>query len=190
MHRPTYIITACILLLLVTGPALAAGGGHALSDLPWANFFYRIVTVGLFVYVIYYFFGKKIVAFFKGRSEGIAAELTSLEERKAAAQKHLEIAEQRIASLEKEREAILADYRAQGEALKASILAQAEKTAARTAAQAKQTAQNEIDAAVDNMRAQMAEAVASATEKLLKERLYNEEDVGLIEKYVKKVVIN
>lgn len=177
----------CI-LLLVAAPAIAAGDGeHGES---WANVTFRILNIGLFIGVIAYFWGKKILAFFKGRSEGIAAEISSLEKRKSVAEQNLADVERRIANLEEKRKAIITEYMAQGEALKNAIILEAEKTAAQIAAQARTTARNEIKAAVESMRAEMADNVVKAAEKLIEKKLSSAEHTKLIDKYLTKVVLH
>ena len=84
----------------------------------------------------------------------------------------------------------MAEYKAQGEAAKAAIIAQAEKAAAQLAAQAKVTAQNEVKHAMDTMRAEMADKIVEATEKLLIQKLTGEEQAKLVDKYLTKVVLN
>jgi F-type H+-transporting ATPase subunit b len=153
------------------------------------NLLFRVINLLFFLGLLYYFFGKKISAFFTGRSAGIAAEIDSLKQRKADALKNLAAVEQQIANLEKERQAILAEYTAQGEAMKAAILAQAEKSAAQVTAKAQITAQNEIEAAIKAMRAEMADTIVQATEKLLAKKLTASEQIRLIDKYLTKVVL-
>ncbi|WP_027188769.1 F0F1 ATP synthase subunit B family protein [Desulfovibrio cuneatus] len=175
------------ILLMSTQVAFASAEQHAL---PWGNFLYRIITAAGFVGILTYFFGAKIKAFFKARTDSIAAEISSLENRKVVAQQNLADVEKRIANLEAERQTILRDYRAQGEAIKAEIVAQAEKTARQMAEQAQKTANYEIDTAITAMRAEMAEKIVEATEKLLQEKLSAEEHSKLIDKYLTKVVLN
>lgn len=186
MQRLKIVLTAFCILMLTTAPAIAEDG-HGES---WTNLALRIVNFALFLGVIYYFFGKKIIAFFKGRTEGIAAEIASLDQRKVDAKQSLADVEQRIADLEEERQRIIADYTAQGEAMKASIVEQAERQAAQITAQAKVTAENEIKAAVEAMRAEMAEKVVEATEQLIAKKLTATEHTKLIDKYLTKVVLN
>lgn len=188
MQRLKMVLTALCLLLLTTAPAIASGDGeHGES---WLNLGLRIVNFAFFLGIIYYFFGKKIIGFFKGRTESIAAELASLEQRKADAGQNLADIEMRIANLEAERQRIIADYTAQGEVLRASIIDQAERQAEQIAAQAKVTAENEIKAAIEAMRAEVADTIIEATEQLIAKKLTATEHTKLIDKYLTKVVLN
>ena len=189
MSRLKIVLMAFCALLFSTSLALASGDGEPHKE-SWSNLFFRLLNLAFFLGVVYYFFGKKIIAFFTGRTAGIASEISSLEQRKAEALKNLADVEQRIANLEKERQAILDEYRVQGEAVQAAILAQAEKTAAQVTAQAKITAENEIKAAIEAMRAEMADTIVAATEKLLAKKLTASEQTKLIDKYLTKVVLN
>ena len=188
MQRLIIATTAFCILIVSATLAFAAGDGEHHES--WLNLAFRVVNFIVFGVAVYYFFGKKIAAFFRGRTEGIASELASLDERKAKAQADLADVEKRIANLEGERKAILADYTAQGEALKASIVAQAEKSAAQITAQAKLTAQNEINAAIEAMRAEMADKIVEATEQLITKKLSEAEHTKLVDKYLTKVVLN
>ncbi len=188
MQRFKIVITAFCIVLVSASLAFASAEGEAHES--WTNLLFRILNFVIFIGAIYYFFGKKLIAFFKGRTEGIATEIASLEERKAKAQADLAGVEKRIANLEEERQAILADYKVQGEAMKASIIANAEKTASQIAAQAKVTAQNEINAAIDAIRAEMADKIVEATEQLITQKLSAAEHTKLVDKYLTKVVLN
>jgi F-type H+-transporting ATPase subunit b len=180
---------AILLLALLAGTACAASeaGGHGES---WNNLIWRVLNVLLFGGALAYLAGKKAVAFFKNRTEAIAREISGLEERKAEAAKALEEIGRRIANLEEERRIILAEYEGQGQALKEAIVAQAEKAAARILSQAEASARNEINAAMDAMRARMAEEIIRATERLLAEKLTPAEHARLIDTYLAKVVIH
>ncbi len=182
------------LLLIICALCFSTTVAFAVDDsahpIPWANFIYRVITIVAFVAIIAYFAGGKIKAFFKGRTEGISTELASLEKRKVEAQKNLTEVEKSIANLKAEKEAILTEYKAQGEAAKKAIIAAAEKSAEQLKAQAKITAENEVRHAIDTMRAEMAEHIVEATEKMLSQKLSADEQSKLINKYLTKVVLN
>lgn len=179
------VVVAAVFVLCVA--AFVAGRG---SHNPWVDFGFRTFNFAMFIAVIWYAAGSKIKGFFQGRSEGIANELNDLESAKVLASKHLKEVEAQIINLDKERQAILASYKAQGEALKSEIIVKAEKTARQIVSQAKLTAQNEVDKAMDQMRSEMAEEIIAATEKLLRERLDASEHEKLINKSLTKVVLN
>ncbi|MDR2489329.1 MAG: ATP synthase F0 subunit B [Desulfovibrio sp.] len=190
MHRLKTLFIVVFLLLFTATFALASGDVGQAHELPWKNFAYRIINFIAVLAIIYYFFGKKIAAFFKGRSEGIAAEIATLEERKREMQQNLKEVEKRIANLDRECQALLAEHIAQGETMKAAIIAQAQKTAEQITVAAKKTADNEINAAISAMRAEMAEHIVAATETLLAQKLSAPDHAKLIDKYLTKVVIN
>ena len=187
MPRLKILLMAFCILLASSGAAIAAGEAH---ELPWGNFAFRILTFALFIGIIAYFFGKKITAFFKSRTEGIASQIAGLEKQKVTAQANLQEVEKRIANLEQERQAILDDFRKQGEAAKAAILAEAERAAEQITAQARASAENEIQQVMEAMRSEMADKIVRATEALLAEQLSQKEHTKLIDKYLNKVVLH
>lgn len=169
---------------------MAYASGDSGHGPDWGNFAFRVVNFIIFIGIIWKAAGKKIVGFFCGRRQSIEQELGDLETRKTEARKQLAEVERRIADLENERQAILADYRAQGEYIKAGIIAKAEKSAVLITDQAKRTADNEIKAAIDDMRATLADEIIAAASKQLQEKLTGEEHEKLIDKYLTKVVLN
>ena len=180
------LLLACALVLAGSGSALAADAAHGAN---WLDLLWRSLTIILVLGVIWKAAGKKMLAFFADRRTGIERELHDLEERKEQARAKLQDVEKRIANLEREREAILADYAARGEALQAEIVAKAEASAAQITAQAKQTAQHEIDQAVAAMRAEMAEHITNAARDVLAEKLSAQEHEKLIDSFLNKVVL-
>ena len=183
------------LICLVIGLGVAAVGlGLTLQGTETTkllgNFTFRIANVILFGWIIWYFFGDKLGAFFKGRTEKIADDLASLERGKAEAQEKLAGIESRIASLDAEREAILQAYRKQGETLEAEIVDRAHKTAAQIVEQAKATAQSEVSNAIGDLRSQMADEIIAAAEKALAKKLTAAEQAKLVDKYLTRVVLN
>ena len=188
MQRFKLGICVFAILMLGAGTAYAAADGEHHES--WLNLFLRIINLALFVGAIWFFFGKKIKGAFVGRSEGIATEIASVEERKAEAQKKLEEVEKRIANLDAERDAILENYRQQGEAMSADIVARAEKTAQAITEQAKTTVQNEVTQVIAAMREQVAEEIIAAAEKAVAKKLTPAEQAKLIDKYLTRVVLN
>lgn len=179
------IVVGGIIVLCVAAFAAGYGSHNELVD-----FGFRMATFVLFLAVIWNAAGGMIKSGLAKRSQGIAKELAGLEAAKVKATKSLKEVEARILNLDKERQAILASYKAQGEAVKSEIILKAEKAARQIVAQSKLTAQNEVNRALDEMRSAMADEIMEATEKLLKERLGNKEHEKLIDKSLSKVVLN
>jgi F-type H+-transporting ATPase subunit b len=188
--------TAGCLLLLAASLAFAAehvgghGHGEGFTASQWKDFMWRAINFVVFAAIIYKAGGKKIAEFFRSRKYNIETELKDLEQRKADTQAKLAEVDRGIANLEAERAKILDDYKAQGEALKQNIIEAAEKSAEKIREQAKMTASSEAQAAVDAMRAQMAELIVQAAEQVLKEKLSKEEHEKLVDNYLTKVVFN
>lgn len=174
------------LVLLAAGVAHAAGDGHG-ND--WGNLAWRLVNAAVVIAIIWKLAGKTIASFFTGRSAGIARELDSLETRKEKARQDLLDVEKRIANLEHERAAILADYEARGEALKADIIAKAEAAARQIMTQAKQSTQNEIDKALAELREELAEKIIAAASESIAGSLSAKDQEKLLSSFLNKVVL-
>ncbi|WP_456324046.1 F0F1 ATP synthase subunit B family protein [Desulfonauticus submarinus] len=177
-------------LLLVAGVAWASehgGGGHGDKIM---NLVYRTINFILVVGIIYKLVGKRIGDFFSGRTRQIEAELKDLEERRAQAESRLKEVEAKIANLEKEREEILQAAKEQGEAVKAQIIEKAKKSAEQIKEQAKITAEQEAKAVFDQVKAELADKIVEAAEKMIQERLSGDIHKKLINEYLTKVVIN
>lgn len=179
------VIVTLVFALCVAAFAAGYGSHNELVD-----FAFRMITFVLFLAVIWAAAGAKMKAGLRGRSQNIAKELADLETAKVRANKALKEVESQIINLDKERQTILASYKAQGEAIKSEMVLKAEKTAKQILAQSRLTAQNEVNKALDEMRSIMADEIIEATEKLLKERLGNKEHEKLIDKSLSKVVLN
>jgi F-type H+-transporting ATPase subunit b len=181
-----------LISLCVASVAIGAEGGGAEGDhgLPWMNFLFRVINFILFLGIIWYFAGSKIKEFFSGRKSEIKSELDDLQARRTDAESRLRDVEQSIANISKEREEILDQYRSQGEALKQSIVEEAEKKAEQIKKQAEVTVQQETQMAIDSIRAEMADQIIEAAEKIIKDKLKKKDHEKLVDEYLEKVVLN
>lgn len=166
------------------------GGNAEAHGIPWGNFAGRVANLVIFIGIIWWAAGDKLKALFGGRKSDIREELNSLEIRKAEAEEKLKGVERGIASLSQEKQKILDEAKMQGEALKAAIIAKAEQDAAAMTEQAKRTAENEAKAAIEKMRSEMAELVAGAAAKMVKDQLSEKDHERLVDEYLTKVVLN
>lgn len=191
MKRFKTILFALAMVVCTAAVAWASdAGGEGEHHNDWGNFAFRVVNFIIFVGIIWFFAGKKIKEFFGSRRYTIETELADLEKRKETADQKLKEVERNIANMEQERASILEDYKKQGENVKAAIIEKAQAQAAQITEQAKATAENEAKYAVEEIRAELADLVTDATQKILEEKLTAEEHEKLIDKYLTKVVFN
>lgn len=167
-------------------PALAAGDGHGL---PWGDFAWRVVNLVVFVAILWHFAGKLAVNYFRGRKQGIKDGIDDLTAKRAEARDRLAEIEDRIANLEAEREAILAESRAQAEALKEEIIAKAKEQADQIVAMARVAAESEGQNLLQQMRATIADELVDATRDKLVKSLNKAKHEKLIDNSLKKVVL-
>lgn len=166
-------------------PAMASEG----HEPRWGDFGWRVLNLILFCGILWYFIGGLWKRFFRNRHETITSTLSGLESRKAEEKKNLDEIEKRIANLEAEEKAILAESDEQAARLKKSILEDARKQAAQIDAQARRTAENEGRAAMSRVREQVAAEILEAAAKSLKGQLTPEDHDKLIDKALDKVTL-
>ena len=109
-----------VLLSLLMVPAiLLASGGDAESSRYFAqtgretDFLPRAVNFIIFAALLYYLLANPIKNFFKGRSEGIAAQLNEIEKKLQAAKDEKKEAQSRLDESENRAEEIIADAKAE-----------------------------------------------------------------------------
>ncbi len=197
MKRFKLIAGIALCILVMAGLAWASEGGEAAHGeaavehgLNWMDFLYRCINFALVAGVLAFLAGKKAKDGLKGRSVQIENQLSDLETRKADAENRLKSIASSISNLEAEKAEIMEEYRKQGETLKASIVAAAEEKAVAIKAQAKMTAEQESKAAVEKLRAEMADMVVEAAEKMLASKLTEKDQDKLVDEYLTKVVLN
>ncbi len=191
MKRKLTLLALTVLgVLAFAAVALASGGEGGEHTIPWMNFIFRVVNFIIFIGIIWWAAGKKIMSFFAERTEQIKNDLSDLETRQDEAEEKLKNVEQGIANLEQEKKAVIDEAKEQGETLKAAIIAKAEKDAAALKEQAGRTAENEAKAALDSIRAEMAELVVEAATKIVQDKLTDKDHDKLVDEYLTKVVLN
>lgn len=186
MSKYLHVVAAFALVLLTAGVACAAEG----EPLRWGDFGWRVLNIIIFVALLWKFAGKYVVNYLTGRREGIKNELDDLEHRRVDARAKLADIEKGIANLETERKAILDESRMQAEALKEAILSEAARQADQILEQARRTAESEGRAMLVRVRAQIADEIVDAAEKVLTSKLDSAKHAKLIDNSLTKVVLH
>jgi F-type H+-transporting ATPase subunit b len=105
--------------LLIVPAVLLASGGDAESSRYFAqtgretDFLPRAVNFIIFASLLYYLIANPIKNFFKGRTEGIAAQLNEIETKLQAAKDEKKDAQNRLEESKKRAEEIIADAKAE-----------------------------------------------------------------------------
>ncbi len=119
-----------ILLSLLVVPAALLASGSADGEVSRyfiqtgreSDYVPRLFNFIIFASLIYYLVANPIKGFFKGRSEGIAAQLNEIEEKLQAAKDEKKEAQNRLKESEKKAEEILVDAKAEAALLAEKIV--------------------------------------------------------------------
>jgi len=171
-----------LLLSLLVAPAILLASGDAESTRYFAqtgretDFFPRLVNFVIFASLLYYLLANPIKDFFKGRKEGIAAQLKEIEEKLQAAKDEKKEAQTRLDESEKKSKQIIDD------AKKEAVLL-AEKIA--------QSNQNDLEnmakQADEKMNFEERKSARSVIDEVLSENITND-DIMLDETKVVDIV--
>lgn len=178
---------AFVVLFCAAADFAYASEGHAL---PWGNFALRVLNAAIFIGIIWYAAGKLIKNFLAKHQTQVKEELETAKALKQQAEHNLSLAEDRLRSVEVECSKLLQDGKKQAEAIKSAIIADAEKQAERIIEQARLAAEQDVNAEVQKIKAQMAEEIVQTMEKEIVSRLDTGAHNALIEKSLSKVVFS
>ncbi len=161
------------------------GGSHGLN---WGDLLIRTVNFTLLAALVYKLLKKPIVTYFSSRRENIRKLLEELDQKREEAERRCAEYKAKLAVLDKEAEKILQEYIAQGEQEKAKILEAAERQARYIREQARLAVQQEVKAAKNELREEVAELTVKAAEDILRQRMDMGDQERLVEEFMVKVV--
>lgn len=180
------LIMACLLFA-------AAGVGFASSsndEIVWKKTdWFKVMNFGVLAVALFLVIRKPVSKALNGRIQGIEQDLRSLEAKKEEAEKQLDEYNKRIATLDKESEKIISEYRRQGEEAKEKILAIARESAVKIEEQAKRNIANEFELARQKLRQDIFEQAVARAEVLVKGGITSKDQDRLVEEYLDKVVL-
>lgn len=164
----------------------AHGEGHGIhwQKTDWA----RVLNFAVLAVALFLVLRKPASQALNSRIKGIKEELEDLETRKAATEKQLADYNEKLALMEKEAEKIISQYVQQGEDAKARILSEAQVTAEKLKEQAKKNIEYEFKQARQQLQADILERALAKAEKIIAERISDEDQGRLVDEYLDKVV--
>jgi len=189
--RKRHLKVAGIVTVLVAGAgsvawASAAGGEVHNSWLQIDT--WKVLNFGILAIAGFFIAKKPVAAFFSSRKREIAEELSSLEEKRAAAEKKLAEYQAKFKNLDQESKLIVEDYIKQGEEAKQRILAEAAAQADKLEDMAKRTIEQEFKAAKAALQQEIVALAMEQAEAVIKESISSEDQDNLVDQYLKKVV--
>ena len=149
---------------------------------------YRVMNFLVLAIALVFLLRKPLKQALNNRISGIQNQLDELEEKKKAAEAKLVEYDEKLATLDKEAENIVAEYIRQGEEAKVRILKEAEAASEKLEAQAKRNIQSEFKQAKEKLHRDVLEKALVKAESLIKEKITGKDQESLVDDYLKKVV--
>ncbi len=161
------------------------------EDFSFGLFFWQILVLLVLIFLLKKFAWKPILESLNKREEGIQKALDSAEEAKKEMQNLKADNEKMKQEARQERDAMLKE----AQDMKKQMISEAAEEAAKKAddiiAKAQSTIQSEKNAAIDELRQQVAMYSIEIAEKVLQQELKNEKDQKkLVNKYLEDVKLN
>jgi F-type H+-transporting ATPase subunit b len=164
-----------------------AEGGHGGKG--WeATDTYRVMNFSVLALGLFFLLRKPAANALNGRIQGIKDELSDLEARKAEAERKLSEYSQKFATLDQEREKIIAQYIQQGEDAKARILEEAKAAATKLEAQAQKNIENEFTKARAELQEEILDKAMAKAEEIIRAKITSDDQEKLVDEYLAKVV--
>lgn len=181
------------LLVFSAGPGFSATEEHGAAEGAhgpgWASTdTYRLLHFIVLAGGLFFLLKKPVAQALGARVKGIEDQLGELESQKAAAEQKLAEYNQKFAQLEKESQAIVAEYVRQGEEAKARILKEAEAAAEKLKVQAQKNIDSEIQRAKAQLQTDILDKALAEAEALIKEKINADDQEKLVDEYLAKVV--
>jgi F-type H+-transporting ATPase subunit b len=160
-------------------------GGHHPN---WIDFAYRTVAVVIVAAILVKLLRKPVANFLNSRREEIQRLLSELETKTSEARSEYSRVRATLASLEEDTRKIVDELIAEGEAERKKIIEAAHREAEYIQQQAQVAIQQEIQAARDSLRDEVAELSVAAAQDIIQKNMQAEDQQRLVREFMTKVV--
>ena len=162
-----------------------------INDFAFGLFFWQIILFGLLLWLLAKFAWKPILNALNEREEGIKEALTSAENAKKEMQNIQADNERILKEARSERDAMMKDAREIKESMLTEAKDEAKAEASKIIVQAQATIESEKQAAIADLKNQVAELSVGIAEKVVRKELANDkEQTQLIAQLLKEVTIS
>jgi F-type H+-transporting ATPase subunit b len=189
----TITVMTCLLLVVLAAAGFASEGGEGahhvdtarqLKDLAW-----RVLDFAVLLAIVIWALKKaNVKGSLAARQAAIDKALQEAAEAKKTAEKISAEYSEKLATANKEVDALYAAIRTEGEAEKVRIIAEAKAMAEKIREQAGQAAQQEVLKARTELRVEAARLAVELAEKAIKEKIVKDDQDRLVGEYLTKVV--
>jgi F-type H+-transporting ATPase subunit b len=182
------LLAGMVLNFAWLGSALASEAEGSHHELNWLDFTYRTVAFVIVVGILVKLLRKPVSSFLSARREEIQRLLAELDAKTAEAKAEHGRVQAKLASLEEETRKIVDDLIAEGEAEKEKIIKAAHREAEYIQQQAQVAIQQEIQAARDSLKDEVADLSIAAAEDLIRKKMKADDQQRLVHEFMTKVV--
>ena len=147
----------------------------------------QIVSFLILLFVMRLFVWKRFLNILDSRKERISAELRSISEAQAEAARLKAECEQALSNIEENAHASIQKAVSEGRMMASAIKNDAEREAERIISGAKNAIKEEVAQARDGLRKEIVDLAIGAAEKVIEEKLTEEQDRKIVEEFLKKV---
>lgn len=184
------VLTAVGVLAMAATLYASGGEGHGGGGIPaekWWDLLYRVLNFAGLVAILVLAAKKPLVNALNSRRETIRTQLEELDAKRSETERVYKECEAKLAGLEAEAKAILAEAVRQGEAEKQKIITEAERAAADMKRQAEMAVTHELAVAKARLKAEIAEQAVVVAEELIKKNLQPADQQAMVASYLDKV---
>jgi F-type H+-transporting ATPase subunit b len=171
--------------LLSNALASEAGEGHHLN---WTDFTYRTVAFLILLGVLVKLLRKPIANFLNARRDEIQRLIAELDAKTSEARAEQARVQAKVGSLEQETKKIVDELIAEGEAEKKKIIEAAHRQAEYIQQQAEIAIEQEILAARDSLKNEVADLSVAAAQDLIQKKMKADDQQRLVREFMTKVV--
>jgi F-type H+-transporting ATPase subunit b len=177
-----------VIYFALLGNALASEGEGGHHHLNWTDFGYRTAAFVILVVVLVKLLRKPIANFLNARRDEIKRLIAELDAKTAEARAEQTRVRAKVASLEQETKKIVDELIAEGEAEKKKIIEAAHRQAEYIQQQAEIAIEQEILAARDSLKNEVADLSVAAAQDLIEKRMKADDQQRLVREFMTKVV--
>lgn len=152
--------------------------------------FWTFVNFSIFLFIVIKFFGKPIINALNNREKGIEDAINKSQSQMAEATKLLNESKSRLDNTHLEVVELIGKGREQAETIIRKATEEADRIKKSKVDDAIKEIERNKDAALIQLRTEVAELVVMATEKIIKEKIDKNRDMKLIESYIENLPKN